>query len=140
MNVNYTSNGTSAGTVDMGIKSILNDSAKAAAAQCTGGQNGTRCGSSWYETEGQNDGNFGLGQELNALEVFLGALPGKELRRANGTASSSTSGSGNGNGTGTQSSTGGSATPNSAASLSMSTLSSMTVTVIGLVGMLFVSS
>lgn len=136
MDANYTSNGTSAGAVNQGIKSILNDSAKAAAAQCAGGPNGTRCGSSWYETEGQNDGVFGLGQELNALEVFLGTLPGKELKRANGTTSTPTSG--NTNGTETQSSMSGSATPNSAAGLSMSTLSSM-VTGIGLAGMLLVS-
>lgn len=136
MDANYTSNGTSAGTVNQGIKSILSDSAKAAAAQCTGGPNGTRCGSSWYETEGQNDGIFGLGQELNALEVFLGTLPGKQLRRANGTTSTPTSG--NTNGTETQSSTSGSATPNSASGLSVPVLSSMTVTVIGLAGMLLV--
>lgn len=49
------------------IMKRLQKSATAAAAQCTGGDSGTECGTRW--TTGSNDGTSGIGQQLSALEV-----------------------------------------------------------------------
>ena len=54
------------------IMSYLQSSAQGAAQQCSGGHNGTTCGTQW--TESDYDGNTGLGQELSALSVFLANL------------------------------------------------------------------
>lgn len=54
------------------IMSYLQHSAEGAAKQCSGGQNGTTCGTRW--TKSEYDGNTGLGQELSALNVFLANL------------------------------------------------------------------
>ena len=54
------------------ILSYLQSSAKGAAKQCSGGHNGTTCGTRWTRTE--YDGRTGLGQELSALNVFLANL------------------------------------------------------------------
>jgi hypothetical protein len=53
--------------------SLLNSSAKAAVAQCTGAPTGTTCGLKWY-LNGTWDGSNGVGQEMAALEVILGTL------------------------------------------------------------------
>lgn len=45
----------------------LRASATAAAAQCSGGDTGTYCGTLW--TTGSYDGSMGVGQQLSALEV-----------------------------------------------------------------------
>ncbi|CAD6575972.1 MAG: hydrolase 76 protein [Alectoria sarmentosa] len=54
------------------ILSYLQSSAKGAAKQCSGGDNGTACGTHW--TKSEYDGKTGLGQELSALNVFLANL------------------------------------------------------------------
>jgi mannan endo-1,6-alpha-mannosidase len=74
---------------DQLIRSILQDSAKGAAASCSGGASKTLCGQDW--ALGQFDGDWGMGQELNALEVFLANLPGKTILTANTTTQPSTS-------------------------------------------------
>jgi mannan endo-1,6-alpha-mannosidase len=78
---------------------ILQQSAKGAAKQCSGGENGTTCGSDWGRTEW--DGTSGLGEDLSALNVILGnlRLSGK-LATVNETAAASGSGAaGSSNGT-----------------------------------------
>ncbi|KAI1608932.1 mannan endo-1,6-alpha-mannosidase [Exophiala viscosa] len=54
------------------IGEILRASAQGAAAACTGGLNGTVCGSKWYL--GGWDGTSGLGQELCAMEAMYALL------------------------------------------------------------------
>ena len=54
------------------ISGYLQSSAKGAAKQCSGGHNGTTCGTQW--TKSKHDGKTGLGQELSALNVFLANL------------------------------------------------------------------
>ena len=46
----------------------LRASAQAAAAQCTGGTSGTRCGMRWTEN-GKWDGTQGVGQQMSVLEI-----------------------------------------------------------------------
>lgn len=48
----------------------LQASAVAAAAQCTGGQNGHMCGLRWTD-DGKWDGSTGVGQQMAAMEVVL---------------------------------------------------------------------
>jgi mannan endo-1,6-alpha-mannosidase len=67
------------------IKSILQNSAKGAAASCAGGSSKTLCGQDW--ALGSWDGDSGVGQEISALEVFLANLPSKALLTANTTTS-----------------------------------------------------
>lgn len=55
-----------------GILKRLRGSAIAAAKQCNGGEKGTTCGTRWYE--GTWDGTYGVGQQMNALEVFQSNL------------------------------------------------------------------
>jgi mannan endo-1,6-alpha-mannosidase len=50
----------------------LEASAQAAAAQCTGGSNGTTCGRTWLT--GTWDGNTGVGEQMSALEVIQSNL------------------------------------------------------------------
>jgi mannan endo-1,6-alpha-mannosidase len=50
------------------IMKRLRGSAIAAAKQCTGGTKGITCGTRWYE-DGW-DGTYGVGQQMNALEIF----------------------------------------------------------------------
>ncbi|KAK4959074.1 hydrolase 76 protein [Elasticomyces elasticus] len=99
------------GSLHDSINAILRTSARAAAASCSGGADGTTCGSVW--TNATWDGSYGLGQELSALEVFLANLPAKVLINANSTTGSPTT-SGNGTVTtgGNGSSTSGSAVVN----------------------------
>lgn len=67
------------------IDFILRTSAKGAAAQCSGGDDGLTCGSDWSRSEW--DGTSGLGQELSALNVIVANLKvGGRLATANGSA------------------------------------------------------
>ncbi|WPH01799.1 mannan endo-1,6-alpha-mannosidase dcw1 [Acrodontium crateriforme] len=70
------------------IQKVLQTSAKGAAGQCSGGDNGTTCGMSWNSTTW--DGTSGLGQDLSALEVILANLPRGSLHNVNSTGSSTT--------------------------------------------------
>ena len=54
------------------ILGYLQSSAQGAARQCSGGPNGTTCGTLWRDA--RYDGKTGLGQELSALNVFLANL------------------------------------------------------------------
>ncbi|KAI1617773.1 mannan endo-1,6-alpha-mannosidase [Exophiala viscosa] len=54
------------------LKPILEASATAAAATCTGGTNGTSCGNKWYT--GSYDGTTGVGEQMSALEVIQSNL------------------------------------------------------------------
>lgn len=64
------------------IDFILRTSAKGAAAQCSGGEDGLTCGNDWSRSEW--DGTSGLGQELSALNVILANLKvGGRLATAN---------------------------------------------------------
>ncbi|SMQ45687.1 unnamed protein product [Zymoseptoria tritici ST99CH_3D7] len=54
------------------VMPLMRTSAQAAAAQCTGGETGTKCGTRWYE--GGYDGTYGVGQQMNALEVIQSNL------------------------------------------------------------------
>lgn len=56
-------------TVD-GIMRLLQHSAQGAAQACSGGSDGTTCGFSW---SGRFDNNTGIGEQMNAMDVF-GAL------------------------------------------------------------------
>ncbi|KAI1500650.1 glycosyl hydrolase family 76-domain-containing protein [Biscogniauxia marginata] len=53
------------------IKTLLQNSAIAAAQQCTGGDNGRMCGLKWANNSGQWDGTTGVGQQMAAMEVVL---------------------------------------------------------------------
>lgn len=59
-------------TYDTAIK-LLTSSAKAAVAQCVGGDTGRMCGLKW-DLNGTWDGTNGVGESLDALEVVLGTL------------------------------------------------------------------
>ncbi|KAK5120625.1 hypothetical protein LTR85_005983 [Meristemomyces frigidus] len=107
------------GTLHENINELLQNSAMGAAAQCSGGAEGTKCGTDWRSSTW--DGTQGLGQSLSALEVVLANLPAVQLRTVNSTGSvaavagsngtSSTAGnSSSGTGTGTS-------TPSSSASV-----------------------
>ncbi len=54
------------------LKPILETSAMAAAATCTGGATGTACGLKW--TSGAFDGSMGVGEQMSALEVIQANL------------------------------------------------------------------
>jgi mannan endo-1,6-alpha-mannosidase len=54
------------------LKPILEASAAAAAAVCTGGTKGTSCGLKW--TQGTFDGSIGVGEQMSALEVIQANL------------------------------------------------------------------
>ncbi|KIX10333.1 uncharacterized protein Z518_01415 [Rhinocladiella mackenziei CBS 650.93] len=54
------------------LKPILETSAMAAAATCTGGDQGTSCGLKW--TTGAFDGSTGVGEQMSALEVIQSNL------------------------------------------------------------------
>jgi mannan endo-1,6-alpha-mannosidase len=75
------------------LTSVIDKSAAGAAAQCSGGKNGTTCGSDWSTSKW--DGTQGLGQDLSALEMILAAMPGKPtaVRTENGTSTTNHSGS-----------------------------------------------
>jgi len=54
------------------VTMLLSASAQAAAQACSGDFNGTVCGQKWYV--GGYDGNFGVGQQLSALETVQSLL------------------------------------------------------------------
>lgn len=54
------------------VKTYLTTSAAAAAKSCSGGSDGVTCGTKW--TTGGWDGTYGVGQQMNALEVIQGLL------------------------------------------------------------------
>jgi len=54
------------------VERYMKASAMAAAATCTGGEDGHRCGMKWYV--GGHDGNVGLGPQMTALETIQGWL------------------------------------------------------------------
>jgi mannan endo-1,6-alpha-mannosidase len=51
---------------------MLETTSLAAAAACSGGENGVTCGQKWYV--GGFDGSVGLGQQMCALETIQGLL------------------------------------------------------------------
>ncbi|KAI0172532.1 glycoside hydrolase family 76 protein [Hypoxylon sp. FL1284] len=53
------------------IKTLLGNSAVAAANQCIGGDNHRFCGLKWANNSGRWDGTTGVGQQMAALEVVL---------------------------------------------------------------------
>ena len=53
------------------VKVLLENSAKAAVAQCKGGDNGRLCGFKWANQSGKWDGTIGVGQQMAAMEVVL---------------------------------------------------------------------
>jgi mannan endo-1,6-alpha-mannosidase len=55
------------------IKPYLAASAAAAALSCTGGDDGTTCGTRWWNN-GVWDGATGVGQQMSALEVIQSNL------------------------------------------------------------------
>lgn len=60
------------------IMPLLRSSSKAAAKQCTGGDNGRMCGLKWTDN-GKWDGSVGLGQQMAALEASIANLvPGAQ--------------------------------------------------------------
>ncbi|KAH6692422.1 mannan endo-1,6-alpha-mannosidase DCW1 [Plectosphaerella plurivora] len=54
------------------VRRLLEASSLAAAAACSGGDNGVTCGQKWYV--GGFDGSVGLGQQMYALETIQGLL------------------------------------------------------------------
>ena len=55
------------------INPLLQASAQAAAKQCNGGANQTSCGLRWIDN-GKNDGSFGVGEQMAAMEVVQSLL------------------------------------------------------------------
>ncbi|KAL7621135.1 hypothetical protein AAE478_008451 [Parahypoxylon ruwenzoriense] len=53
------------------IKTLLGNSAVAAARQCVGGDNHRMCGLKWANNSGQWDGTTGVGQQMASMEVVL---------------------------------------------------------------------
>jgi mannan endo-1,6-alpha-mannosidase len=140
---NITSSSSSAGAASelhSQIDFILRASAKGAAAQCSGGENGTTCGNDWSSSEW--DGTSGLGQDLSALNAIVANLQGGgRLATANAsateagdnaTATDGSNGSGTGNGTGSDAS----ATTDSASAGSHVAVSSMVLAVIAVGSMM----
>lgn len=54
------------------VMEILDTSAKGAAESCSGGSDGHTCGMDW--TSGSYDGEYGLGEQISALEVMQNTL------------------------------------------------------------------
>ena len=55
------------------IDPLLKASAKAAAAQCNAGKDQVSCGLRWSDN-GKNDGSFGVGEQMAALEIVQALL------------------------------------------------------------------
>lgn len=72
------------------VMPFLASSASAAAAVCNGGNDGNQCGSKWLS--GVNDGMFGVGQQMSALEVIQSNL----IQRVAGPLSNGTGGTSQG--------------------------------------------
>ncbi|KAK8024158.1 DFG5 protein, partial [Apiospora rasikravindrae] len=76
------------------IKPLLQDSAVAAAQQCTGGDNGRMCGIRWVNNSGGVwDGTMGVGQQMSAMEVVLANM----IEKAQAPVTNSTGGTSEGN-------------------------------------------
>ncbi|KAK4569603.1 hypothetical protein LTR86_003366 [Recurvomyces mirabilis] len=73
------------------VSTLLTDSAAAAAKSCTGGNDGVTCGTKW--TTGTWDNTWGVGQQMNALEVVQGLL----INQVAGPVSNLTGGTSQGN-------------------------------------------
>ncbi|OTA54658.1 glycoside hydrolase family 76 protein [Hypoxylon sp. EC38] len=56
------------------IKTLLSNSAVAAARQCMGGDNHRMCGLKWANNSGQWDGTTGVGQQMASMEVVLATM------------------------------------------------------------------
>ena len=90
-------------TIHERISFILETSARGAATQCSGGDDGTTCGNSWGNST--FDGSYGLGQDLSALNIMLANLPAGSpanssvTRPARAPASNGTTAVGGGNST-----------------------------------------
>lgn len=69
------------------IDPLLKTSAQAAAKQCNAGPNQTSCGLRWVDN-GKNDGSFGVGEQMAAMEVIQNLLyvsaPGPATQKAGG--------------------------------------------------------
>ncbi|KAI0152120.1 glycoside hydrolase family 76 protein [Hypoxylon sp. NC0597] len=76
------------------ILPVLKSSAKSAAAQCTGGDNGRLCGFEW--TSGKFDNQTGPAQQMGVLEALVSVLPAQSAAAVSGSGSNST-GSGSSN-------------------------------------------
>ncbi|KAK7974060.1 hypothetical protein PG989_015908 [Apiospora arundinis] len=78
------------------IKPLLQNSAVAAAKQCTGGDNGRMCGIRWVNNTGGDgvwDGTMGVGQQMSAMEVVLANM----IEQAQPPVTNSTGGTSEGN-------------------------------------------
>ncbi|KAK8068019.1 glycosyl hydrolase family 76 [Apiospora saccharicola] len=75
------------------IKPLIQNSAVAAAQQCTGGDNGRMCGTRWVNNSGKWDGTTGVGQQMSALEVVLANM----IEQAQAPVTNSTGGTSEGN-------------------------------------------
>ncbi|KAI1803873.1 glycoside hydrolase family 76 protein [Daldinia bambusicola] len=75
------------------IKTLLQNSAVAAAKQCTGGDNHRMCGLKWANNSGVWDGSTGVGQQMAAMEVVLANM----IREAEVPVTNSTGGTSVGN-------------------------------------------
>ncbi|KAI1417035.1 glycoside hydrolase family 76 protein [Hypoxylon sp. FL1857] len=84
------------------ILPVLKSSAKSAAAQCTGGDNGRLCGFHW--STGKFDGKTGPAQQMGVLEALVSLLPAQSAAAGN-SSSSTTTGSGSGSNSGSGSGT-----------------------------------
>ncbi|KAM0719346.1 hypothetical protein Q7P37_005251 [Cladosporium fusiforme] len=73
------------------ILPILASSAKAAAQSCSGGDDGVTCGTKWTQTGW--DGNYGVGQQMSALEVIQSNL----IQKVSGPVGNKTGGTSQGN-------------------------------------------
>lgn len=91
------------------ITPILRSSAQAAAAQCSGGDDGNVCGSEW--THGSWDGTEGLGQDLSVLEILMANMPVQRLGTKDSPADPQSSGGGSNTTSGSASATSGSSSP-----------------------------
>ncbi|KAI1140819.1 glycoside hydrolase family 76 protein [Hypoxylon sp. FL0543] len=56
------------------VRTLLRNSAVAAAKQCTGGDNHRMCGLKWANNSGQWDGTTGVGQQMASMEVVLATM------------------------------------------------------------------
>ncbi|XXG98872.1 hypothetical protein Hte_005202 [Hypoxylon texense] len=96
------------------ILPVLKTSAKAAAAQCTGGDSGRLCGFHW--STGKNDGTTGAAQQLGVLSALVSILPQQAVAagsNSSGSGAGSSGNTGSGSQNGTESDTSDSDTPGS---------------------------
>lgn len=79
------------------MQPYLAASAKAAAASCSGGEDGTTCGTKWYPATSDAatvwDGAYGVGQQMSALEAIQSNL----ITQVSGPVTNNTGGTSQGN-------------------------------------------